>query len=250
MSEGFLFPDWPSPPQVRAAVVTRAAPGVSPLPFGRCNLGLHSGDDPARVERNRAGVAAALALPSAPCWLRQVHGCAVFDADAVADVTEPVSDAAISRQPGTVLAILTADCLPVLLASRDGGVVAAAHSGWRGLAGGVLEATLAAMARPAAAIVAWLGPCIGACSYEVGAEVRQAFVDADAAAEAAFAATRPGHWQADLAWLARRRLQRAGVLSIHGGGFDTFTDPRFHSYRRDGARSGRFASLIWIDPAV
>ena len=156
-------------------------------------------------------------------------------------------DAAVSHIPGTVLSILTADCLPVLFCADDGSEIGAAHAGWRGLAGGVLEATLGQLIAPPARVLAWLGPCIGAASYEVGAEVRAAFVARDAAAAGCFVATRPGHWLCDLAGLARQRLAAAGVARIHGGGFDTFADARFYSYRRDGARSGRFASLVWLD---
>ena len=155
----------------------------------------------------------------------------------------------MSRIRGTVLSILTADCLPVLFCADDGSEIAAAHAGWRGLAAGVLEATVQQLQTPAARLLAWLGPCIGAGSYEVGDEVRAAFVARDAAAAACFAATRPGHWRCDLAGLARQRLAAAGITRIHGGGFDTYADPRFYSYRRDGARSGRFASLIWLDQA-
>ncbi|HEX7112922.1 MAG TPA: peptidoglycan editing factor PgeF [Mizugakiibacter sp.] len=248
MRAGFLSPQWPAPPCVRAAVSMRDAPGVSGAPFGPCNLGARSGDDPVAVAANRSALAGALALPSAPLWLQQVHGTQVADADAVAAGDEPQADAAVARVPGRVLAILTADCLPVLFACDDGGAVAAAHAGWRGLAAGVLEATLDALAAPPANVLAWLGPAIGAASYEVGEEVRAAFVDRDAGAAAAFAPTRPGHWRCDLEALARRRLGAAGITRVHGGGFDTFADARFHSYRRDGARSGRFASLVWIAP--
>lgn len=244
MNAGWFAPEWPVPTCVHAAVVTRDAPGVSAAPYGRCNLGAASGDDPAAVAANRAGLVAALGLPSAPRWLRQVHGCDVLDADHDGRV-EPAADAAVTRQTGTVLAILTADCLPVLLAHRDGHAIGAAHAGWRGLAGGVLEATLTTLGGAAGDWHAWLGPCIGQRSYEIGEEVRAAFVDRDAGAVACFAATRRGHWNCDLAGLAARRLRAAGVTSIHGGGFDTWADPRFHSYRRDGARSGRFATLIW-----
>lgn len=248
MRAGFLSPSWPAPPRVRAAVSMRDAPGVSAAPFGPCNLGARSGDDPVAVAANRAALVGALALPSAPLWLRQVHGVQVADADVVAAGEEPQADAAVTHVPGRVLAILTADCLPVLFARDDGGAVAAAHAGWRGLAAGVLEATLAALATPPERVLAWLGPAIGAASYEVGEEVRATFVDRDPGAAATFTATRPGHWLCDLETLARRRLGAAGITRIHGDGFDTFADPRFHSYRRDGARSGRFASLVWIAP--
>lgn len=245
MTETWLFPDWPLPPQVRAAVTTRRSPGQSQAPFERCNLGLNSGENAAIVQANRNAVQAALQLPAAPHWLRQVHGTAVAHCGPQAPSGEPQADAAVTGAPDTVLAILTADCLPVLFCTRDGHAVAAAHAGWRGLAAGVLEATLATMPTPAAQVLAWLGPCIGAASYEVGAEVRDAFVTYDPDAAACFAATRPDHWRCDLAALARRRLQAAGVHAIYGGGFDTYGDPRWYSYRRDGQYSGRFASLIW-----
>lgn len=158
---------------------------------------------------------------------------------------EPVADAAVTRTAGVVLAIQTADCLPVLFCAHDGSEIAAAHAGWRGLSAGVLENALAAMQAARENIIAWLGPAITAKSYEVGEEVRDAFMAHDLAAASAFAARRPGHWSCDLYALARQRLQRAGITRIFGGGFDTFADSRLHSYRRDGARSGRMVSLVW-----
>ena len=238
----WIVPDWKAPAGVGAAVSTRHGPGVSEAPYDRLNLGLRSGDDLAAVEVNRRAVAEALGLPAPPLWLRQVHGIAVIESTAAGD-DEPVADASVARGPGQVLAILTADCLPVLFVSADGRTIGAAHAGWRGLAAGVLENTVAAMA--ADSIQAWLGPAIGASSYEVGEEVRAAFVDRDAGAAQAFANTRPGHWHCDLYHLARRRLATVGVSQVSGGGFDTLTDERLYSYRRDGANSGRFASLIW-----
>lgn len=245
--EPWVFPDWPAPTSVGAAVTTRDAPGVSAAPLARCNLGLRNGDSADAVASNRESLVAALGLPTAPRWLHQVHGNRVAELGPLANLNEePRADAAVSRIPGTVLAILTADCLPILLADRDGSVIAAAHAGWRGLAAGVIEATVATMAVPGERMVAWLGPCIGARSYEVGDEVRAAMLDGDAAAQACFVPTRAGHWHCDLAGLARRRLVACAVGRVHGGGFDTFDDPRFYSYRRDGAASGRFASLIWL----
>ena len=246
MPEPWIFPDWPAARNVRAAVTTRDGPGVSAAPYARLNLGARSGDAADAVLANRGVLQPALGLPSAPRWLRQVHGSHVAELGPLVAVDEPQADAAVSHLPGTVLSILTADCLPVLFCADDGSEIGAAHAGWRGLAGGVLEATLTQMHSSHARVLAWLGPCIGAPSYEVGEEVRTAFVDVDAGAGACFVATRPGHWLCDLAALARRRLQMAGVEHIHGGGFDTFTDPRLYSYRREGARSGRFASLIWL----
>jgi YfiH family protein len=248
MTDSWVFPDWPAPSAVRAVVTTRHGPGVSTAPFDRLNLGLRSGDDVDVVQANRGGLQQALALPAAPRWLHQVHGTTVAELGPLPSADEPQADAAVSHLPGTVLAILTADCLPVLFCAADGREIAAAHAGWRGLANGVLEQTLTQLRAPRERILAWLGPCIGAASYEVGEEVRTAFVDVDPRAASCFTTTRPGHWQCDLAALARLRLQAAGVSSIYGGGFDTLTDPRFYSYRRDGERSGRFASLIWREP--
>ncbi|WP_458069898.1 peptidoglycan editing factor PgeF [Rhodanobacter sp. BL-MT-08] len=247
-TDSWVFPDWPAPSAVRTVVTTRLGPGVSTAPFDRLNLGLRSGDAVDVVQANRGGLQQALALPAAPRWLRQVHGTTVAELGPLPSAEEPEADAAVSHLPGTVLAILTADCLPVLFCTADGREIAAAHAGWRGLLNGVLEETLSALRAAPENILAWLGPCIGASSYEVGEEVRAAFVGFDAAAAACFAPTRPGHWLCDLAALARLRLAAAGVSPIYGGGFDTFTDPRFYSYRRHGERSGRFASLIWLAP--
>lgn len=244
MTEPWIFPDWPAP--VRAAVTTRWGPGLSEPPFDRMNLGLNSGEDPRVVQGNRRVLVDALGLPHAPRWLQQVHGSRVALLGPLPQEGEPRADAAVSRLPGTVLAILTADCLPVLLSAEDGSEIGAAHAGWRGLAGGVLEAAVSGMATPPSRLMAWLGPAIGAASYEVGADVRDAFLGHDPGAEEAFAAGRQGHWYCDLYALAKRRLRAAGVTRIHGGGFDTLTDARFYSYRRDGARSGRFASLVWL----
>lgn len=235
----WIRPEWEAP--VGAAVSTRQGPGVSDGPYARFNLGLRSGDGVDAVRANRATLVTALGLPGEPLWLRQVHGTAV--AEELPGAEEPEADAAVASGPGRVLAILTADCLPVLFASSDGRTIGAAHAGWRGLAAGVLERTVERMA--AHGVQAWLGPAIGAVSYEVGEEVRAAFVDGDAGAAPAFTATRPGHWLCDLYVLARRRLASAGVTRVSGGGFDTFTDERLYSYRRDGAKSGRFASFIW-----
>jgi len=246
MTDTWIFPDWPAPPQVHAAITTRQGPGISAPPFERFNLGLRSGDSADSVEANRGALQQALRLPAAPRWLRQVHGINVAELGPLPSPDEPQADAAVSHIPGTVLSILTADCLPVLFCADDGSEIGAAHAGWRGLAAGVLESTLTQLHSPRERLLAWLGPCIGAVTYEVGEEVRNAFVDTNAATADCFVSTRPGHWQCDLAALARRRLIAAGVTRIYGGGFDTFGDARFYSYRRDGARSGRFASLIWL----
>lgn len=240
--------DWPAPPGVRALTTLRGGDGVSAPPFDRFNLGLRCGDGPALVARNRERLAQWLALPSPPRWLNQVHGTRVCRFDAALPEAEPEADAASTGVPGVVLAILTADCLPVVFAARDGREIAVAHAGWRGLAAGVLEATVAAMATPPAQLLAWLGPAAGPRAYEIGAEVRAAFLAHDAAAVTAFTPTRPGHWRVDLYALARQRLAAAGVGAVHGGGFCTLEEPdRFFSHRRDG-RSGRMATLAWIAP--
>jgi YfiH family protein len=248
-SEGFVVPDWPAPANIRAVVTTRTLPGASKAPFDRFNLGARCGDEAGAVLANRAALVEALELPEAPRWTRQVHGTDVYDADALLADVDPEADAAVTQQPGRVLAVLTADCLPVFLSADDGTAVGLAHAGWRGLAAGVIEATIARLGLPPASLLAWLGPAIGARSYEVGDEVRAAFVERDARDADAFVATRPGHWHCDLCALARARLARAGVTRVSGGGFDTFSDERFYSYRRD-RETGRFASLIWIAPAT
>ena len=243
----WLAPDWQAPPSVRAITTMREELGDAwRSPFG-FNIGTRCGDDPTAVEKNRALLRDVLSLPSAPRWLRQVHGTHVA---VEPDGDEPDADAAVTRTPGVVLAVQTADCLPVLFCAGDGFEIAAAHAGWRGLSMGVLENTLGAMRTPREKVMAWLGPAIAARSYEVGGEVREAFLARDSAAASAFTATRPGHWLCDLYELARQRLRAAGMARIFGGGFDTFADPRLHSYRRDGAQSGRMASLIWVQPSA
>lgn len=238
----FLRADWPAPPGVQALTTLRHGLGISQPPFDAFNLGARCGDAPEAVEENRRQLAAALALPSAPRWLRQVHGVAV----AVEPDDEPEADAAVTSTPGNVLAILTADCLPVVFAAKDGLEIAAAHAGWRGLCAGVLEATVAAMRTPPDRLVAWLGPAAGPRAYEVGTEVFDAFAARDGRARMAFLPTRPGHWKVDLYTLARQRLLDAGVCDVHGGGLCTISDPaRFFSHRRDG-RSGRMATLAWF----
>lgn len=243
--DAWIQPDWPAPPMIRAAVTTRRMAGASQPPFDALNLGSRCGDAAAAVAANRAEVVAALGLPTPPRWLHQIHGVDVFDADAaMMTANEPQADAAVARGGGVVLAVLTADCLPILLCADDGSAIAVAHAGWRGLASGVIEATVARLGVPGARLLAWLGPAIAAGSYEVGGAVRDALVDTHPSAASAFVPTRPGHWRCDLYALARQRLAAAGVDGIYGGAFDTFTDMRFYSYRRD-RETGRFASLIW-----
>jgi YfiH family protein len=244
----WLDADWPTPPGVRALTTMRFGLGVSRSPFDAFNLGARCGDDAAAVVENRRQLEAALRLPSPPRWLKQVHG---IDVAIEPGSDEPAADAAVTATPGTVLAILTADCLPVVFAARDGSEVAAAHAGWRGLAAGVLEATVAAMETSPDQLVAWMGPAAGSRAYEVGDAVFEAFVARNARADVAFAPTRPGHWLADLYALARMRLADAGVTAVHGGGLCTISDPaRFFSHRRstfdDSGRTGRMATLAWI----
>lgn len=242
MSDAWIVPDWPAPARVRALSTTRAG-GVSVAPYDSLNLGIHVGDDPANVAANRAQVRRI--VPSEPAWLNQVHGTVVVDAASVAGV--PDADASVSRTPGAVCVVMTADCLPVLLCDRAGTVVGAAHAGWRGLHGGVIEATVAAMQVVPADVIAWLGPAIGPTAFEVGDEVRAAFVATDAIAEAAFKpAGQPGKWLADIYLLARQRLAALGVTAVYGGDCCTVSESRrFFSYRRDGV-TGRMASLVWL----
>lgn len=246
MREATITPDWPAPACVHALTTTRQLPGNSRPPFEAFNLGLRSGEDEATVRANRALLERAFALPSSPRWLHQVHGDRVLRMTHEVPDGEPQADAAFTSEPGVVLAIQTADCLPILFCAEDGAQIAAAHAGWRGLAGGVIEACVRRLSVPPARLLAWLGPAIGPASYEVGDEVRAAFVAHSTAAAQAFAQTRSGHWRCDLYALARQRLGALGVTRLFGGGFDTLADARFYSYRRDGARSGRMASLIWI----
>jgi YfiH family protein len=217
--------------------------GVSRPPFESLNLGDHVGDTAALVSENRSRLRDI--LPAEPYWLRQMHGRGVARAEEGTDL--PQADAAFSRRTGTVCAVMTADCLPVLFCDEAGGVVAAAHAGWRGLAAGVLEATVAAMHVSADRILAWMGAAIGPQAFEVGEDVRKAFVnDLAATADAFGPGKEAGKWRADIYRLARLRLARIGVTRVYGGGLCTYTDGlRFYSFRRDG-RTGRMASLIWL----
>lgn len=241
-----LFADWPTPPGVVAFTTLRHGAGTSQAPFDAFNLGARCGDAADAVAANRERLINQFSLPSAPHWLRQVHGTQVARIVAAGEgADEPEADAAITSAPATVLAILTADCLPVVFAAEDGSEIAAAHAGWRGLAAGVLESTVAALQTPAERVMAWLGPAAGPQAYEIGEEVFDAFVSRDAQAQTAFVATRPGHWRVDLYALARQRLRDAGVHRIHGGGLCTITDPqRFFSHRRD-QRTGRMATVLY-----
>jgi len=239
-------PDWPAPQGVRALSSLRGEPatgGASQGPYAWLNLGAHVGDDPAAVAENRRLLRSRAGLPAEPSWLVQVHGVTVADLDGVG--SQGPADAAITRRPGKVCAILTADCLPIVFTTDTGDGVAAAHAGWRGLAAGVIGATVRAMGVPPERLIAWLGPAIGPAHFEVGAEVREAFLRTDSGAGDAFKATLMGKFMADLAMLARRQLENLGVSRIHGGGDCTYahTD-RYFSHRRDGV-TGRQATLIW-----
>jgi YfiH family protein len=242
---------------VRAAFTLRSG-GASAAPWDSLNLGTHVGDDLLAVAHNRRRVAQALALPAEPRWLSQVHGTAVHRAStlarsapsdavpsgAVLSDPVPVADAAVTRETGVVLAIMVADCLPVLLAAEDGSVLGAAHAGWRGLVAGVIERTVESMDQDPSRLHAWLGPCIGPRQFEVGDDVRQAFLAAGDD-PSAFEATPAGRWLCDLPALARARLARLGVTRVAGGRWCTVADPvRFFSHRRD-RQTGRMAALLW-----
>jgi purine-nucleoside/S-methyl-5'-thioadenosine phosphorylase / adenosine deaminase len=279
---GLFVPEWPVPSRVKSFSTTRQQ-GVSLPPFASLNLAAHVGDDPARVVTNRQWLVEQAVLPAEPQWLNQVHGKRVmnldvaqrvFSTDAGQTVDQTIAqavgqtegsiismaglaeaDASISAAAGTVCAVLTADCLPVLFCDRSGEQVAAAHAGWRGLANGVLEATVDAFNAPTEHIMAWLGPAIGPRAFEVGDEVRQVFCDANAVATEAFLrVAQPSavqgeeqKWWADIYHLARQRLLACGVNAIYGGDRCSYHEPAdFFSYRRDGA-TGRMASLIWLE---
>ena len=247
---GWIIPDWPAPANVRAVCTTRAG-GVSPAPYESLNLGDHVGDEPAAVDRNR--IIFGDALGARPVFLQQVHGVqtAAITASSAHGIT---ADACLTADAGVACTIMVADCLPILLATADGGAVGAAHAGWRSLAGtlgqGIVESVVARLGGGNRALMAWLGPCIGPEAFEVGPEVKEAFEAADPLAAALFKAHGPGKWLADLQGLARRRLQAAGVTAVYGndGGREwcTVSNPsRFFSHRRDRI-SGRFAASIWL----
>jgi YfiH family protein len=252
-----ITPEWAAPANVRAVMTTRRG-GVSAPPWDSLNVGVHVGDSEACVLQNRGRIREAAGLPSEPVWLEQVHGTSVVALDemhssAAVAGDRPRADAAVTFRAGVVCAIQVADCMPVLFAARDGSVVGAAHAGWRGLAGGVLEAAVQAMGKPAGDVVAWLGPAIGPEYFEVGEDVVDAFTRAAAPAdlEATQAAFRPksaGKWLADLYALARLRLAALGITQVTGGGRCTVSEKdTFFSYRRDG-QTGRMAALIWLKP--
>ncbi|WP_210395811.1 peptidoglycan editing factor PgeF [Motiliproteus sediminis] len=247
----WLAPAWPAPARVNALATTRLG-GVSRPPYDSLNLGDHVDDDPVRVAQNRERLQAEVGAGVKLSWLQQVHGTRVVDAAAITPDEPPTADAAWTGCADTACVVMTADCLPVLFCDRAGTRVAAAHAGWRGLADGVLEQTLAALAGDPSEVLCWLGPAIGPAAFEVGEEVRERFVAELPASGSAFVA-QPGtgnKWLADLYQLARLRLQRAGVTAVYGGDCCTFSDTeRFFSYRRDGV-TGRMATLIWLAAAT
>ena len=254
----FLIANWPAPKNIHAFTTLRNGMGVSNPPFDQFNLGNRNseqGDDPLHVAKNRELLMQACSLPSNPHWLRQVHGVDVLRFDKPASIAddfylnEPAADASVTSEKNIVLSILTADCMPVLFCNLDGSEVAAAHAGWRGLANGVLENTVRAMRSKPDDIMAWLGAAAGPAAYEIGVEVREAFIQYDKHAELAFVPTRENHWKVDLYQLARMRLRESGVTKICGGEYCTISEAdKFFSHRRD-QRTGRMASIIWLSSA-
>ncbi len=253
--KNILIANWPAPKNIHAFTTLRHGMGVSKPPFDQFNLGNRNsehGDDPVAVEKNRELLEQAFSLPDSPHWLRQVHGVDILRFDDAPKRSgdyhqdEPVADASVTSQKNIVLSILTADCLPALFCNSDGSEVAAAHAGWRGLANGVLENTVRAMHSKPEDIMVWLGPAAGPAAYEIGAEVRDAFVQNNRHAEVAFVPSRENHWKVDLYQLARMRLQSTGISRVYGGDHCTITKKdRFFSHRRD-QNTGRMASLIWM----
>lgn len=245
MPAAWLTPEWPAPPGVRAISTWRSG-GVSTAPFASLNLGGHVGDRPEAVAENRRRLCTAARVPAEPAWLSQQHGTGVLDLDAPGDPRR-LADASFTRRPGRVCAILTADCLPVLLAADSGSAVAAAHAGWRGLAAGVIEATVQALAVPPRSLLAWIGPGIGRAHFEIGPEVREELLNGDPQSGHAFKPNSGGRYLADLTLLARRRLERLGIEHIYEAGECTYASPeRYFSHRRDGS-TGRQATLIWME---
>lgn len=238
----FIRPGWKSPAGVGALTTTRLG-GASLPPWNSFNLGTRVGDDPQAVAANRGVLQRE--LPAEPVWLTQVHGIRCVDAACMSPDVE--ADASFTRQRGVVCSVLTADCLPVLLCDDRATVVGVAHAGWRGLAAGVIEATVTAMAEPGERLMAWLGPAIGPQSFEVGGEVRDIFISRDEQAANAFVAATGNKWLCDIYLLARQRLQALGIHRVTGADFCTAREAeRFFSYRRDGV-TGRMASLIWLE---
>jgi polyphenol oxidase len=242
LPDDWIVPAWPAPARVRALITTRNG-GRSTGPYASMNLGLHVGDDPDIVETNRRLLK--MFLPVEPKWLNQVHGTRAVNAESIADPVE--ADASVATSPGCVSVVMVADCLPILITDRIGSIVAVAHAGWRGLAAGIIENTIRAIEARPENLLAYLGPAIGPSAFEVGDEVRDAFIAIDRTAQAAFRPHGSGKWLADLFLLARQRLAKVGLVNVYGGGQCTYSDPaRFFSHRRDRV-SGRMAALIWIE---
>jgi purine-nucleoside/S-methyl-5'-thioadenosine phosphorylase / adenosine deaminase len=242
---GWIEPEWPVPAHVRVISTLRGG-GVSQGPYASLNLAAHVGDDPRAVAANRMLLREAAHLPAEPLWLEQVHGTGVVSNTGAGVERPPCADAAVARETERVCAVMTADCLPVAFTDRRGTRIALAHAGWRGLAAGVLEATISALELPSSELHAWLGPAIGADSFEVGGDVREIFLGRFADAGSYFRENARGRWQADLSGLARLALDAAGVTSVHGGSWCTCEDAeRFYSFRRDGV-TGRMATLAWL----
>ncbi len=237
--------EWPVPNRIRTWI-TQCSSEQHHTPYGGGNLATHVGDDALSVAHNRQQLAQQLGLVAEPQWLNQVHGTTVVRLPTV-DSIPPEADGSYTTEAGVVCAVLTADCLPILLTNRSGSQVAALHAGWRGLAGGVVEQGIERFEESPEQLLAWIGPAIGQHSYEVGDEVREVFCGMDERAAEHFTPSERGRWYASMEGLLRKRLGQAGVGSIHGGGWDTYRDPRFFSYRRSGI-TGRFATLIWIQP--
>lgn len=239
----WIVPDWPAPARVKSFITTRNG-GVSVGAHASLNLGARADNDAAAVRANRQQLRAL--LPQEPKWLRQVHSARVVVADGLQE--SPEADASVAREPGTVCAVMIADCLPILLCDASGSAIGIAHGGWRGISSGVIENIVHELAVVPGQLLAYLGPAIGPQAFEVGNDVRDAFLAADSAADIAFKPLRQGKWLADLFQLARRRLARCGVERVFGGGLCTYSDPqRFYSYRRDKT-TGRMAALIWLAP--
>ena len=251
--ERYLLANWPAPTNIKAFVTTRRG-GFSTGVFSSFNMGIYSGDNPATAKKNRAQLTIDWQLEHPPQWLKQVHGVDVIEAHRCPSSSyqeeqeEQEADAMFTREPGIMCTALTADCLPVLFCDRSGSVVASAHAGWKGLLAGVLENTVRAMGVDPANILVWLGPAISQKNFEVGPEVREQFIAINPAAGEAFIPGEGDRWFADIYQLARQRLGKISVTAIYGGGFCSVEqDDLFYSYRRDGKKSGRMASVIWLE---
>lgn len=243
----YIVPNWPAPKLVKAYTTTRKH-GYSNPPFASFNLAYHVGDDPAKVTANRSRLAEDLNLPHEPIWIDQVHGINAVRADQIQSVVQ--ADASYTQKAGTVCAILTADCLPLLLCDRNATKVAVIHAGWKGLAAGIIEAILQGLPWTPKETLAWLGPAIGPTIFEVGAEVREQFLQSDPATDAAFIGlmdNREDKYLANIYSIAKQKLAKFGITEVYGGNYCTYTDSElFFSYRRDKGKTGRMATLIWI----